>query len=480
MSETRTVLLVEDDPSIAHVYMAYLKDAGVEAAHVENGEAALAALADAPPDVMLLDLNLPDMDGFDILRHIGAAEMPVGVVVITGQGSMNTAIEAMKLGARDFLVKPFDKNRLLTTIENAMETQTLRRIVQTYRDEIDKSAFGGFIGSSAPMQAVYRTIESAAHSKASVFITGESGTGKEVCAQAIHDYSGRNGKSFTALNCGAIPKDLVESEIFGHVKGAFTGASSDRMGAAGQAKGGTLFLDEICEMELSLQPKLLRFLQTGTFQRVGSEKSETADVRIICATNRDPWTEVNEGRFREDLYYRLHVLPVHLPPLRERGGDSVEIARHFLKIYAREEGKKLETFAPESEAVIAQYPWPGNVRQLQNVLRNIAVLHDGDIVTPDMLPAPLDAQADSGRAAPSPAPGVSALTQASAPAAPGLSAAAAPADMGGADAIRPLAELEKEAVQNAIRLCGGNIPEAALKLGISAATIYRKKAAWRD
>jgi two-component system repressor protein LuxO len=467
-SNGKTVLLIEDDGAIADVYKAYLTVEGYEVTHVENGEDALSALTAQVPDAVLLDLKLPDMSGFDILENINANQIPTGVVVVTGEASMKTAIDAMKLGARDFVVKPCDKNRLLLTVQNVIENQQLKEIVETYRGEIDRHSFNGFIGSSLSMQAIYRTIESAAKSKASVFITGESGTGKEVCAEAIHRGSERSKNPFVALNCGAIPKDLVESEIFGHVKGAFTGAASDRVGLAGQADGGTLFLDEICEMELSLQPKLLRFLQTGVFQRVGASKTEEVDVRIVCATNRNPWLEVSEGRFREDLYYRLHVLPIELPPLRERDADVVEIASHFLGVYSEEEGKSFNTFAPEVEASIQQFPWPGNVRQLQNVIRNIVVLNDGDIVTPEMLPAPLDASIDAMRGGQ-----ISPVAPISAPVANVASSTAT-------DEIRPLEELETEAIRNAIRLCDGNIPEAAFKLGISAATIYRKKVNWKE
>ncbi len=462
---TKTVLMIEDDTAIARVYTAYLEDDGYEVTHVDTGADALAALKSDVPGAVLLDLKLPDMNGFDILEKIGAEQLPTAVIVVTGEASMRTAIDAMKMGARDFVVKPCDKNRLLLTLKNVIETQQLREIVDTYRDEIDRHSFSGFIGSSLAMQGVYKTIESAAKSKASVFITGESGTGKEVCAEAVHRESERSNKPFVALNCGAIPRDLVESEIFGHVKGAFTGAVSDRVGSAGQADGGTLFLDEICEMELALQPKLLRFLQTGAFQRVGSEKTEDVNVRIICATNRDPWQEVADGKFREDLYYRLHVLPIDMPPLRARDADAVEIARHFLDIYANEEGKEFAAFAPEVEASIQSFPWPGNVRQLQNVVRNIVVLNDGDIVTPEMLPAPLDTAVDDMRIQ-------------RAPNAPSMSPVTGPATT--SDEIRPLEDLEREAIQNAIRICGGNIPEAALRLGISAATIYRKRTAWKD
>ena len=469
MAETqnaKTVLIVEDDAAIARVYSAYLDDDGYDVTHVETGADALEALESRVPDAVLLDLKLPDMNGFDILTKIRDDQLPTGVIVVTGEGSMRTAIDAMKLGARDFVVKPCDKNRLLLTLKNVIETQLLREIVDTYRDEIDRQSFSGFIGSSLTMQGVYKTIESAAKSKASVFITGESGTGKEVCAEAVHHESERSNKPFVALNCGAIPRDLVESEIFGHVKGAFTGAVADRIGSAGQASGGTLFLDEICEMELALQPKLLRFLQTGTFLRVGGNKTEEVDVRIICATNRDPWQEVSEGNFREDLYYRLHVLPIELPPLRARDADAVEIARHFLDVYANEEGKGFTAFSPEVEASIQSYPWPGNVRQLQNVVRNIVVLNDGDIVTPEMLPAPLDSAVDDMREH-----RLSSI---------GAQPATTPAAATTSDEIRPLEDLEREAIQNAIKVCGGNIPEAALRLGISAATIYRKRAGWKD
>jgi len=464
---SKSVLLVEDDGAIADVYSAYLSVEGYEVTHVETGADAFVVLKNQVPDAVLLDLKLPDMNGFDILEKINKQQIPTGVIVVTGEGSMKTAIDAMKLGARDFVVKPCDKNRLLLTVQNVIENQQLKEIVETYRDEIDRHSFNGFIGSSLSMQAVYRTIESAAKSKASVFVTGESGTGKEVCAEAIHRGSDRNNKPFVALNCGAIPKDLVESEIFGHVKGAFTGAAADRIGLAGQADGGTLFLDEICEMELSLQPKLLRFLQTGTFQRVGASKSEHVDVRIICATNRNPWVEVSEGRFREDLYYRLHVLPIELPPLRDRDADVVEIASHFLSVYSLEEGKSLNTFAPEVEASIQQFPWPGNVRQLQNVIRNIVVLNDGDIVTPEMLPAPLDVSVEVMRG--------NRINTVVPVASPILSSTVAT----NVDEIRPLEDIETEAIQSAIRLCNGNIPEAAFKLGISAATIYRKRINWK-
>ncbi len=470
---TSKVLLIEDDKAIALVYSEYLSGAGYDLTHVNSGAAAIEALSKGDTDIAVIDLWLPDMDGLDILRHIASQQIPVDAVVITGNGSMNNAIEAIRLGASDFLVKPFNKDRLLTTVENALERQTLDRVVKTYREEIDRHEYQGFVGSSLAMQGIYRVIDSAAQSKVSAFITGESGTGKEVCAEAIHRASARADKPFVVINCGAIPKDLIESEIFGHVKGAFTGAVADRKGMAQMADGGTLFLDEVCEMDISLQPKLLRFLQTGQIQPVGSSKIIDLDVRILCATNRDPLQEVSAGRFREDLFYRLHVLPVSLPPLRDRGEDVLEIARHFLSVYSTEEGKQFTGFTSDVENVFLTFPWPGNVRQLQNVIRNIVVLHDGELIDGSMLPAPLDG--DIGTLV-----NVPALVSPPNPV-PAVSIDAISTIEVGRDvsSIRSLVELEHEAISNALEICDGNVPQAAHHLGISAATIYRKKSAWK-
>ncbi|MFI4989269.1 MAG: sigma-54-dependent transcriptional regulator, partial [Alphaproteobacteria bacterium] len=390
------VLLVEDTTSLARVYTEYLRKEPYELAHVETGAAALEQIAHRLPDAILLDLQLPDMNGLEILKRVRAEELPTSVVVITAHGSIATAVEAMRAGAYDFLVKPFSADRLLVTLRNALERQRLARMVATLKDDFGRDQYFGFVGSSLAMQGVYRIIDSAAGSKATIFITGEIGTGKEVSAQAIHQRSPRHEKPFVAINCAAIPHDLMESEIFGHVKGAFTGAVAEHEGAAARANQGTLFLDEICEMDLDLQTKLLRFVQTGSFVKVGGRVTEKVDVRFICASNKDPLKEVEAGRFREDLYYRLHVIPLHLPPLRERDEDVAVVARHFLNLYAREEGKRFQDFAPEVEAVLRAYAWPGNVRQLQNVLRNIIVLNDGETVTLEMLPPPLNHAAAPG------------------------------------------------------------------------------------
>jgi DNA-binding NtrC family response regulator len=455
-----TILLVEDSPTLAHVYGAYLGKEDWRVILAETGAKALDLLRRHLPQVMVLDLKLPDMEGLDILRRVIEEKIPCQVVVVTGHGSVHVAVEAMRGGAFDFIEKPCNADRLLYTIRNALK---MRRPETLASDLEARGEYCGFIGASPPMQTVYRIIDNVASSKATVFITGESGAGKEVCAEAIHRQSPRGDKPFVTLNCAAIPKDLLESELFGHVKGAFTGAYTDRQGVAAQAHGGTLFLDEIGEMDLAVQSKLLRFVQTGTFQKVGGSKTETVDVRLVCATNRDPLKEVEAGRFREDLYYRLYVIPIALPPLRERGDDVLPVARRFLADFAGEEGKGFAGFDPQTEARLRAYHWPGNVRQLQNVVRNIVVLHQGKLVTPGMLPAPLDKPV-----AESPPP-------AAVPPAPAREAPA----LFGIAGIRPLWAVEKEAIEQAIAACAGNIPKAAALLEVSPSTIYRKRLSWR-
>ncbi len=451
--------MVEDMRSLARTYTEYLKDEPVELIHVETGGAGFAELEKQLPDAILLDLVLPDISGLEILKRVHQKNLPVAVVVITAHGSVSTAVEAMRLGAFDFLIKPFNAERLRVTLNNALEHRRLARIVQVYRDS-DRDQYFGFIGRSPVMQAVYRIIDSAAESKATVFITGESGTGKEVCAEAIHSRSNRSGRPFVALNCGAIPRDLMESEVFGHTIGAFTGAVAEREGAARRADGGTLFLDEICELDPDLQTKLLRFVQTSSFQKVGGSETEKVDIRIVCATNRDPVAEVAAGRFREDLFYRLHVIPLALPRLCEREDDVLAIARRFLADYSAEEHKAFSRFSPAVEAVLSAYDWPGNIRQLQNVVRNMVVLNDGEEITEDMLPPPLDdlvgavSPLDAGGNRPPPDTGAAAET------------------------IRPLLDVERETIERAIRICRGNVPKAAAGLGVSASTLYRKRAAW--
>ena len=455
------VLLVEDRPDLARTYRGFLRGEPYRIIHAATGADALKAVAEAPPGIILLDLKLPDMDGMDILREVRNRGIDCPVVVITAHGSVEAAVTAMREGASDFLAKPVSAERLRVTVRNLVEKHHLAEVVDTYRSAIDRHAFQGFIGASLVMQAVYRSIESAAASDATVFVSGESGTGKEIAARAVHDLSRRRGGPFIALNCAAIAKDLMESEIFGHVKGAFTGAVGNRDGAARQANGGTLFLDEVCEMDPFLQTKLLRFVQTGTFMRVGSSRSETVDVRFLCATNRDPIAEVKDGRFREDLYYRLHVIPIKLPPLRDRGDDILHIANHFLADYASREAKGFEAFSVEAEAALLSHPWPGNVRELQNVIRTAVVMHDGAMVTPAMLTT---------------------LSARNAPPKVGRSPESTERDAETledlAKAIRPLADVERETITAAVKRCGGDVRKAAVLLGIAPATIYRRLRAW--
>lgn len=313
------------------------------------------------------------------------------------------------------------------------------------------SAPAGMIGDSAPMAGVYLLIARAGPSDAPVFLSGESGTGKDLAARAIHRAGSRADRPFLALNCAAIPADLLEAELFGHMKGAFTGAVADREGAALSASGGTLYLDELADMAPALQAKLLRFVQTGAVRRVGAAVEEPADVRIICATNREVEAEVAAGRLRADLFYRLHVLPIHLPPLRARGTDILRLAWHFLKIHAAAERRAFRTLTPQAESLLMAHDWPGNVRELDNLMRRVAVLHEGDTVTAQMLRAGfgrLAQHTDTGRASGS--------------------------------RIEPLAVTERRMIEAALAACRGNVALAAARLGVNPSTIYRKKQAWGD
>ncbi|HEY1797639.1 MAG TPA: sigma-54 dependent transcriptional regulator [Stellaceae bacterium] len=458
MTAKPRLLLVEDTPSILHLYHEFLAKLDIELIDATTGARANEALREAIPDVVLLDLELPDTNGIEILRSIRARKLPCAVIVVTAHGSVKVAVEAMREGAYDFIVKPFAPDRLIVTVRNALDKRRLETLAAA-SGVVKSGKFCNLIGASLPMRGVYNVIENAATSRATVFITGESGTGKELCAEAIHQLSPRRDGPFIAVNCGAIPKELMESEMFGHVRGAFTGAVGMRTGAIAQAKGGTLFLDEICEMELALQVKLLRVLQTGDFQKVGGSEMERADIRIVCATNRDPWKEVQGGRFREDLYYRLHVVPCQMPPLRERGDDILMLARHFLGDYAKEEGKPFADFDDAAAARLARYGWPGNIRELQNLLRNVILFNQGTTVGEAMLP-----RLDAGTA------------RRSVPDIP--VAALARADRTSLGTIRPLWMIEKEAIEEALAICNGNVPRAAAMLEINPSTIYRRKAEW--
>jgi two-component system, repressor protein LuxO len=466
------VLLVEDTPSLSMVYSSVLSRAQHDVACAYTLAEARAACAEQPPRLVLLDLQLPDGDGLDLLDELHRDAPDCRVIVITANGSINRAVAAMRAGAFDFLVKPFDEGRLLSAVQNAVASAPF---APEAADEPPAApeGFRGFIGSSPAMTEIYRMVRSIGRSTATVFITGESGTGKEVCARAIHAASTRAHKPFVPLNCAAIPRDLLESEVFGHLKGAFTGALSDKPGAAAVADGGTLFLDEICEMDLSLQTKLLRFLQTSMIQPVGAARAVPVDVRIVCATNRDPAEEVRLGRFREDLFYRLHVVPIQMPPLRERPEDIMQIARAMLQKYSGEEGKCFTGFDPEVEQIFTRRPWPGNVRQLINVIRNIVVLHDGPMVLPGMLPTEIAIGAGLGQVA------NGAQGAVTPPTVQPLAAEAVTTRERVAPLVgTPLADVERELIEATIEHCDGSIPRAAKILELSPSTIYRKLENW--
>ncbi|EGQ7951912.1 sigma-54-dependent Fis family transcriptional regulator [Vibrio vulnificus] len=487
------VLLVEDSTSLAILYKQYVKDEPYDIFHVETGRDAIQFIERNTPQLVILDLKLPDMSGEDVLDWINQNDVPTAVIIATAHGSVDIAVSLMNKGAEDFLEKPIKADRLKTSIAVHLKRAKLEHLVENIQSRFDRPRYHGFIGACLPMQAVYKTIDSVAPTTASVFINGESGTGKEVCAEAIHKQSLRKDQPFIAINCGAIPRDLMESEIFGHLKGAFTGATTDRKGAAMLANGGTLFLDELCEMELEMQKKLLRFLQTGTFTPLGGSKEIKVDVRIICATNRDPLKEVEEGRFREDLYYRVHVVPIEMPPLRERGNDIVELANHFLKTYAKEDGKKFNSISKEAQSILKKYNWPGNVRQLQNIIRNIVVLNDDNQLNMEHLPAQLTTKPQTVKepaklsAPPQPVQAViqemrnghEALNHHSLETQTSKANPLAHNAFHHSDgSIRPMWQIEREAIQNAIAFCDGNVISAAVMLELSPSTVYRKKQAW--
>ena len=456
------ILLIEDTASLLLLYRSVLTRAGLSVVTATSAAEGLNAFHSSGAKLVLLDMVLPDKNGLELMQDLLRLRPDTHVIVMTAHGSINMAVEAMRAGAHEFLVKPFDEAKLLNAIANAGGIVSSRRAAAKVPAVPQMSlASSAFIGSSDAMARIHGKIASVARSMATVFITGESGTGKELCALAVHGNSARAAGPFIALNCGAIPQVLLESEVFGHMKGSFTGAISDKQGAATAADGGTLFLDEICEMAPALQTKLLRFLQTTTVVPVGATRPRKVNVRIICATNRDPMEAVRRGQFREDLFYRLFVVPIHMPALRDRGDDILEIAQTALTRFASEEDKPFEGLHPDVQSLFRGMDWPGNVRQLLNVIRNIVVLHDGGLVTPEMLPETLH---QSVGIAP-----VLAIAAAM-PVAPTLDLEAV---LG-----RPLAEVERLVIEATLARFNGSVPKAARVLDLSPSTLYRKIEGW--
>lgn len=493
MTDKAQIYIVEDSVPSALLYQSYLDTLGYQVRLFHSGLDAIAGLNDKAPDILLLDVQLPDISGLDILKEITGASLPTRTIVMSSATDLGYAVEATRHGAFDFIEKPFTKDRLLVTVTNALREFDLSHTLQAYSSAIETEGFGEFIGSSPAMKLVYQIINNVAPSTASVFITGESGTGKELCASAIHQTSKRSSGPFVPINCAAIPKNLFESEIFGHVKGAFSGAVKDRIGAAEQANGGTLFLDEMCEMDLNLQAKLLRLIQSGTFQKVGSEVEQSVDVRFVCATNRSPLVEVREGRFREDLYYRLNVVPIELPPLRQRDDDVLLIAEKLLQKFNKDMGKQFRGISDAAASLMLDYQWPGNVRELQNLIENIVIMNNGEEILPEMLPDAIRTTESRG---------VGSLwmerrkqnlgrhqglperrrRDSNASSEVPVAATASPAAVlpDSPDDIRPLWETEKAVIEHAIRLCGDNVPQAAARLGVSPSTLYRKMKSWEN
>jgi two-component system NtrC family response regulator len=385
-----TILVVDDEPNYLIVLSELLRDEGFEVYTAQSGQEALPVLHNADLDLMISDMKMPGMDGIQLLEHSKKINRDLPVILITAYAEVEKAVEAMRLGAFTYLAKPFSNEELLASVQKAIEHYDLVREIKRLRDEVvPKSGFGGMIGRNERMRAVYQLIEKVAPAPSSVLITGESGTGKELVARAIHNLSPRRDAPFISVNCAALSPHLLESELFGHEKGAFTDAVAMRKGRFELADTGTLFLDEIGEMPQSLQAKLLRVLQERSFERVGGTKSLHVDVRILAATNKDLKDEVEKGEFREDLYYRLNVIHIHLPPLRERVDDIPRLVTYFLEKNARQLGKENLEISPEALRLLVSLPWEGNVRELENTIERAAILCNNNRIEPE------DVQPDS-------------------------------------------------------------------------------------
>ena len=388
MSATR-ILVVDDEASARGGLEKLLRQAGYTVDTAKDGNEALAVAADHPPTVVVTDLKMPEMDGMTLLGKLRESDPDLPVIVATAFGDVSSAVAAMRAGAADYLTKPIDFDSLLISIERAQERRGLRVEAENLRRQLrerDAEGLQGLIGASPAMQKVYRVARQVASSRATVLVTGESGTGKGELARAIHALSPRAKAPFVSLHCAAVPETLLESEMFGHEKGSFTGADKRRIGRFEQANGGTLFLDEIGEISPLVQTKLLRVLQERSFERVGGSDTISVDVRVLAATNRDLPTEVREGRFREDLFYRLNVVHLDMPPLRLRGSDVIVLANAFLRRFAEDNQKPVDDFSEEARTKILAHRWPGNVRELENAVERAVVLCEGSRVEADDLP----------------------------------------------------------------------------------------------
>jgi DNA-binding NtrC family response regulator len=442
------ILVVDDDADMRELAHDMLKDRGHQVTTAGSGQEALKRLAEEDYAVVLTDLRMKGMEGLELLIQIKRTYPDINVILMTAFGSVETAVEAMKHGASDYLTKPVKKDELVRVIERVVREASLRREVSRLRKEVHKEySFHHILGKSKAIQAVFDLIRRVADSPTNVLITGESGTGKELVAKAIHYNSDRKDAPFVPVNCAAIPEQLLESELFGHMRGAFTDAKVDKRGLFEEAQKGTLFLDEISELPLMLQAKILRAIQEKEIRRVGATKPTSVDVRIIAATNLNLSEEVKNKRFREDLYYRLNVIELKLPPLRERREDIPLLAEAFLKKCGEVRGKEVKGVTEAALAMLMDYAWPGNVRELENVIERAVTLSRGEKVSPDDLPAAVQGARGDRRV----------LDEA-------------------AENALPLHELEKEYIKKILEKAGGNKYQAAHALGIDRKTLYRKLA----
>lgn len=378
-----TILVIDDDSSLRRVLEYNLQEAGYTVSTAPDGEEGLRLFAEDIPALVITDMKMPGMDGMQVLRAIKERSPETLVIIITAFGAVDVAVDAMKLGAYDYITKPFNRDELRLVVAKALQFTGLAAENKRLKNELsDRSDFHTMVGSSPAMEKVFQVVRKVADSEASVLITGESGTGKELVARSIHAQSGRRNGPFVAINCAAIPRDLLESELFGHVKGAFTGAVKDKTGKFLLAEGGTLFLDEVGELPLELQPKLLRALQERTVEAVGGTREQKLDVRVVAATNLDVEKAIADGTFREDLYYRLSVIPVHLPPLRQRCEDIPLLLRYF----CGKHGADKVAFDKPALTTLTSYMWPGNVRELENLVERLLIMRNADTITFDDLP----------------------------------------------------------------------------------------------
>ncbi len=454
MTSPSRALVVDDERAVRSVLTVHLKKAGLDVDAVANAELALEALRQNPYDLVVSDVRMPGMSGLELLERVRKSWPEVPMVVMTGYGSIDDAVSALKAGASDYLIKPVAREEFLAVVERALAQRAMRTRIRQLEDEVDdKFGFEGLIGSSEPMQELYRQVQAVARTSATVLIQGETGTGKELFAHAIHHRSSRRNSPYIRMNCGAIPSTLLESELFGHEEGAFSGAVRTHIGRFEQADGGTLFLDELGEMDLASQVKLLRVLENGEFQRLGSSKTRTADVRILAATNRNLLQEVEAGRFREDLYYRLNVVSLRLPPLRSRTDDIPLLTDHFVRQIARKNELPLPALVPDELDALQRYDWPGNVRELRHHVERSMIMQQGAEVL--HLPVPGTASTPAPAAsAPTPAPSV-------------------PDDLDLPEALRAF---EEQRIRAALDAAGGVQAQAARDLGVSRSNLaYRLK-----